>query len=1197
MKSDITESITLRQYLLGHITNEEDLETIETRMMSDASFQAEVERVETELIEEYLDRRSDTADIDKFETYFLASPQRQAKFRFMLALREEAGEHAAKKARVCATAKAGSRNTSQSSRGVFVNDLFASGVFRLVMAGLLVAVVGGGLFWNFSSKGKVMEGLAAFRSAYRDQRPTLARLSELDYAPLINTRGGGLAPADMVARDKAGLLLISAAEETPGANTYRALGLYYASQSDFATALQQFDKGAAFTPVNAQFYADHGAVLLETAKSLPKDQDDKRLRYLENALVKLDTALKADPVYLPALFNRALCLQELNSNAAARDAWQKYLQKDTSSLWAKEARDFLKVLDEKNSGAKTPAQVLNDFLLAYDRGDPEEAWKIAGESKEMVTGTMISEQLARGFLSADAQGAPNDAKHMLSALNFLGKLEKERSGDNFFSELADYYSNTGTGERAILTQAQSLTSEAYELCLKSRHSEALGKFIESRKLFSQAQNTLEAAKTDCWINFCKADSDPEESLKNSDSLAGLSRKKGHKWLLEQALLQSASTSIRLSRFSPAIRINKEALELARDISDAYGRQKANAQLADVYAQLNETGPALGFSQKSLKENGAYYNSARQRWRNYMVAAEVSRRFGLGESAVAYAMEGVRLSREEVKDPAVVHNSFLLLSSAYRTTKNYTDSLSIADESLRVGSALEDGPMQKRMVANSLLQQAEAHRSLHNCPQALDSYGRATELFTEQFAAETLKSYLARKGKLLCNGELGQNEQIEDSLPSVLALAEKLRGKIEEEESRTSFFSEEQSVYEFAAGYALKKGQSEAAFDYIEKGKARSLLDDLSKVNINPVAGPGVTSVLPLTEIQRRLPAGSQLVQYAVLPDKLLIWVVTDSSVQRVEKDISAAELETRVRDFTENISHPAADRGRSGNMPAGLYSLLIQPVEHLLNKEKTIVIVPDKTLCYLPFEALRPDTGDYVIKNYRIAYSPSATLFVLLSEIAESRAGNTGENFVGVGNPSFDRAENPGLRDLPAAEREIRASAAFYQTGKTIIGNDAVKRNILGSLPAADVFHFAGHFSTNELSPQYSKFLLAGPSSGEENYLTSAEIGSLQLPKTKLVVLSACKTALENYYHGEGAVGVSRTFFAAGVPAVVASRWEIDSTASAVMMTAFHRNRKEKGLSIAAALRAAQLEMLSDERFDSPFYWAAFAAIGGLEKA
>jgi CHAT domain-containing protein len=1196
MRSDNTESNAARQYLLGHIANDANLEAVEKQMLSDASFLAEIDRVETELIEDYLNERLDAASIRDFEAYFLAAPQRKVKLRFMLALRESAAEHLAKNA-------AAARNAGHAvkhSRGVFMNDLFVSGAFRLVMAGLLVAAVGGGLFWLFASKGKVSEGLAALKSAYSGQRPTLARLSEWDYAPLISTRGGGPASADMVARNKAGLLLISATEEAPSANSYRALGLYYASQHEFPTALEQFNKGANFTPVSAQFYADHGAVLLETAKSLPTEtagSDEKRLRYLEDALVKLDTALKMEGAYLPALFNRALCLQELGSNAAAREAWQKYLEKDGSSRWAAEARDFLKILEENGVGAKTPAQVLDDFLLAYDRGDPEQAWKIAGESKEMVTGTMISEQLARGLLSADAHGAPNDAKHMLSALNFLGKLEKERTGDNFFSELADYYQRTGSSERRILAQAQALTSEAYELCLKSKHSDALAKFTESRKLFSQAQNSLEAAKTDCWISFCKADSDPVESLKISDALARRSREKGHKWLLEQALLQSASTSIRQSKFSPAIRINKEALQVAGETFDTYGRQKAYAQLADVYAQLNERGNALGFSQKSLNENGDYYNSARQEWRNYAFATEVSRRFGLGESAVAYAMEGVRLSREQVKDPAVQHNSFMLLSSAYQTTKDYPGSLSSAQESLRIGSALDDGPMQKRMVAFSLLQQGEVQRSLHNCPEALASYERAIELFAEQNAAETFKNYSARKGQLLCKGELEQDAQIEDSLPSVLALAEKLRGTIEEEDSRTSFFSDEQSIYEFAAGHALKKGRPDAAFDYIEKGKARSLLDDLSKAGANS----GVANVLPLEEIRRRLPAGSQLVQYAVLPDKLLIWVVTDSQVYQLEKNISAAELEKQARDLTETISHPAAaDAGRAGDLPAKLYSLLIQPVESLLNKEKTVVIIPDKTLCYLPFEALRPDAGNYVIKNYRIAYSPSATLFVLLSEIAESRAGNTGESFVGVGNPAFDHAENPGLGDLPAAEREIRGSGAFYHDPKMIVRDAAVKKNILKSLLSADVFHFAGHFITNELSPQYSKFLLAGPSSAEvaeENYLTSAEIGSLKLPRTRLVILSACQTGIESYYHGEGAVGVSRTFFAAGVPVVVASRWEVDSAASAVLMTSFHRHRKEKGLSIAAALRAAQLELLNDERFSSPFYWAAFAAIGGSEKA
>src|SRR5262249_29946271 len=121
---------------------------------------------------------------------------------------------------------------------------------------------------------------------------------------------------------------------------------------------------------------------------------------------------------------------------------------------------------------------------------------------------------------------------------------------------------------------------------------------------------------------------------------------------------------------------------------------------------------------------------------------------------------------------------------------------------------------------------------------------------------------------------------------------------------------------------------------------------------------------------------------------------------------------------------------------------------------------------------------------------------------------------------------------------------------------------------------------------------------GEENDdLSVDEIGKLRLNQTRLVVLSACKTGFENYYHGEGAIGAARTFFAAGVPQVVASRWKVDSSATALLMTSFHRNRKKLGLTTAESLRAAELELLANENFSSPYFWAAFAAIGGLESS
>jgi CHAT domain-containing protein len=101
----------------------------------------------------------------------------------------------------------------------------------------------------------------------------------------------------------------------------------------------------------------------------------------------------------------------------------------------------------------------------------------------------------------------------------------------------------------------------------------------------------------------------------------------------------------------------------------------------------------------------------------------------------------------------------------------------------------------------------------------------------------------------------------------------------------------------------------------------------------------------------------------------------------------------------------------------------------------------------------------------------------------------------------------------------------------------------------------------------------------------------------RLVVLSACQTAIEQQYSGEGAVSVARPFMAAGVPLVVATLWPVDSSSSERLMTSFHRHRTE-AKSTAGALQQAQVEMLNDsnQRLQHPYYWAAFTAIGRYAK-
>ena len=80
-----------------------------------------------------------------------------------------------------------------------------------------------------------------------------------------------------------------------------------------------------------------------------------------------------------------------------------------------------------------------------------------------------------------------------------------------------------------------------------------------------------------------------------------------------------------------------------------------------------------------------------------------------------------------------------------------------------------------------------------------------------------------------------------------------------------------------------------------------------------------------------------------------------------------------------------------------------------------------------------------------------------------------------------------------------------------------------------------------------------------------------------LVVLSACETDLSTRDHDE-ALTLTTAFVAGGARDAVGSRWTVQDSASALLMSVFHHHLTVGGLSPVDALRAAQLWMLDPHR-------------------
>ena len=101
----------------------------------------------------------------------------------------------------------------------------------------------------------------------------------------------------------------------------------------------------------------------------------------------------------------------------------------------------------------------------------------------------------------------------------------------------------------------------------------------------------------------------------------------------------------------------------------------------------------------------------------------------------------------------------------------------------------------------------------------------------------------------------------------------------------------------------------------------------------------------------------------------------------------------------------------------------------------------------------------------------------------------------------------------------------------------------------------------------------------------------LNLEKADLVVLSACETNLGELSSGDEIVGLNRALIYAGTPSVIASLWSVSDESTRVLMEKFYTHLRA-GKGKAAALRAAQMEMIASGKYAHPYHWAAFGVTG-----
>jgi CHAT domain-containing protein/tetratricopeptide (TPR) repeat protein len=370
------------------------------------------------------------------------------------------------------------------------------------------------------------------------------------------------------------------------------------------------------------------------------------------------------------------------------------------------------------------------------------------------------------------------------------------------------------------------------------------------------------------------------------------------------------------------------------------------------------------------------------------------------------------------------------------------------------------------------------------------------------------------------------------------------------------------------------------------------------------------------EIRALLDPGTLLLEYSLGRERSYLWAL-DATGLRSFVLPGREEIERAARAFLQAVSTP----GGKGRSQAGrtLSRMLLGPVAGELGApgDRRLAIVPDGALDYVPFDALpepgRPGSPSPLLLRHEVVELPSAS--VLAAERREmARRPPARQLAIVLADPVF-RPEDPrvanaakrrsgspaasvhGLDRLRFSRQEALGIAALAPPGAVTTKLDfAADRDLAlsGGLREFRYVHFATHGIFDAGRPELSGLALSQVDKEgrpREGFLRLRDVYALDLA-ADLVVLSGCQTALGKEIRGEGLLGITRGFFYAGAPRVVASLWWIDDRATAALMASFYRAMWIDGLPPAAALHKARLALARQPRFRDPAYWGAFVFQG-----
>ncbi|MBI3730877.1 MAG: CHAT domain-containing protein [Burkholderiales bacterium] len=549
--------------------------------------------------------------------------------------------------------------------------------------------------------------------------------------------------------------------------------------------------------------------------------------------------------------------------------------------------------------------------------------------------------------------------------------------------------------------------------------------------------------------------------------------------------------------------------------------------------------------------------------------------------------------------------------------------------------------QARLQLEALDQLAQLYEEARRFDDALALTDQALLASQGLEAHDLLINIEWRHGRIL-RGQ-GKNTQAIAAYQRAIDHIEAIRTDIpvEYQDGRSSFRETLEPVYLGLADLLL---QTSAQLDAVQKNtqlrRARDVLELLKQTELQDYLGDRCavdTARANRKNSKDTVIADDTAILYPIiLPDRLELLLETSKSIYSHSIPMSAAKIRADVLDFGNLLKDNLSFKAQAKR----LYQALLAPVDAELTHQgiRTLVVVPDGVLRLLPFAALH-DGQQFVIEKYAIAVVPALSLTNTSVRTHSDTAYKT--LLAGMSEPGAVVDKLPGamvqqllaanpqttangrqvaravltrsLRNIPrASDNTVMSKPAQHQQLQQMLALAGVDEEIhtLEKLTSSQtllnanftvaafsqkvktgdyqIVHIASHGVFGGTAD--STFVMAHDDLiTMDNLQGFLRAGGMKNQELELLTLSACETAEGD---DRAPLGLSGAALKARARSALGSLWPVSDDAATLLMGQFYRRLAEPATSKAQALQKAQLELMKNNQFSHPFYWAPFIMVG-----